>query len=66
MADEIINLGSWLLAALAAINWGTVELFDTNLLTDTAALPAETASIAYIVIGIAGVVNLYLLAEEVL
>lgn len=66
MAEEIINLGSWLLAAVAAINWGTVELFDTNLITDTAGLPSETASIVYIIIGVAGVINLYLLTEEVL
>jgi uncharacterized membrane protein YuzA (DUF378 family) len=64
--DEIINYVAWLLAAIGAINWGAEEALDINLVTDTLGLAASSAGIAYLVIGIAGIVNLYVLVEEVL
>jgi len=59
MANESIRYAAWLLAAIAAVNWGTVEAFQTNLLTDTLGLGPEIVGPAYLVIGVAGVVNLW-------
>ena len=66
MPDELIGLTAWLLSAVAAINWGATEALDINLLTDTLSLGADAAGIAYLVIGVAGIVQLYLLTDEVM
>lgn len=66
MADDILNYGAWLVAAIGATNWGIEEAIGTNIVTDTLALGPEAAGVAYLLIGVAGVLNLYQLGEEVL
>jgi uncharacterized membrane protein YuzA (DUF378 family) len=63
MADKIggetFDFVATLIVAVAAINWGTVEFFDTNILTDTAGLSGDTLTIVYGVIAVLGVVVAY-------
>jgi uncharacterized membrane protein YuzA (DUF378 family) len=46
----------WVITAIAALNWGTVELLDLNLVTEL--IPGEFQSVVYIVIGAAGLLDL--------
>ena len=50
--DTNIQSLTWIVAELGALNWGLMELFDTNLVTE--ALGSGNAGIAYILIGVAG------------
>jgi uncharacterized membrane protein YuzA (DUF378 family) len=61
--EPTLNYVSWFVAAVAAINWGTVEQFDINLLTEVG-LSGSNLSMAYIVIGLLGAYNLYLLVDK--
>lgn len=63
--ETTLNYVSWLVAAVAAINWGTVEQFDVNLLTEIG-LSGSTLSTTYILIGLLGAYNLYLLADKLM
>ncbi|WP_262174994.1 hypothetical protein [Haloarcula laminariae] len=61
---DALNIGTWTVNGIAAMNWGLVELTDTNLLTDTLALDAGTAGLVYVVIGVSGLLGLYQLVDE--
>ncbi|MFC7077766.1 DUF378 domain-containing protein [Haloarcula halophila] len=61
--DDYLNIGTWIVNAIAALNWGLVELTDTNLLTDTAGLDPSAAGMLYVVIGVSGVLSLYQFAD---
>jgi len=61
--EPTLNYVSWAVAAVAAINWGTVEQFDLNLLTELG-LSGSTLSTTYLLIGVLGVYNLYLLVSK--
>lgn len=56
---SLLHQVAWVLSSIAALNWGLVELLDTNLVTDTLGLGAETAGLVYIVLAVAGLVSLY-------
>ncbi|WP_255148993.1 hypothetical protein [Halorarius halobius] len=58
----IVQVGIWMLVSLAAVNWGTAELLDVNLLTY---VPGEFRSLVVVVIAAAGVVNLVETATDV-
>jgi len=58
---DSLDVVAWLATAVAAINWGLVELSDTNLLSDTLGLSGETLTLAYLAIGVLGIVDLALL-----
>jgi len=64
--NELVSKTSWLLASVAALNWGAVEALDTNILTDLLALGPEAVGVIYLIIGIAGIVNVIDFVEEVL
>jgi len=59
MFDNIAHEGSWILAAIGAINWGYLELTGTDLVTGTLGLDPGTAGIVFLLIGLAGLVSLY-------
>jgi uncharacterized membrane protein YuzA (DUF378 family) len=65
MANETIKLAAWTVTSLGALNWGSVEAFDVNLLTDTAGLGPETVGIVYLLIGAAGLLGLYDVGMEI-
>jgi len=46
----------WLIVEIAALNWALLEFFDYNAVAEL--LPADVASIAYAVIGVAAVISL--------
>jgi uncharacterized membrane protein YuzA (DUF378 family) len=66
--SETVGIVSWAVAAIAAINWGVEGALDKNLLTsaDFLGLSASNAELAYIVIGVFGIINGYLLVEELM
>lgn len=61
---DYLNIGTWAVNATAALNWGLVELTNTNLLTDTLALDAGTAGMLYVLIGVSGVLSFYQLVDS--
>ena len=58
--DDTIAGIVWILTSIAAINWGTVEFLDVNLVGELAsALGSPTvATVVYALVAIAGVVTL--------
>jgi len=64
--DKTLLFGIWVVVALGALNWGTVELMDFNLLTDLLQLSSEMESAAKVLIGAAGAINLVQLGSEVM
>lgn len=52
----LVQVAVLLVAGVGALNWGLVELSDTNLITDTLGLSASNTGLAYIVIGLAGAI----------
>lgn len=46
----------WVITGIAALNWGTVELLDLNLVTTL--VPGEFQAVVYIIIGAAGLLDL--------
>ncbi|WP_324758172.1 hypothetical protein [Haloarcula montana] len=61
--DDLLNIATWAVNGVAAVNWGLQEATDTNLLTDTLSLDPGAAGIVYIIIGLSGVLGLYQLVE---
>lgn len=53
-----IDLLAWLVAAVAAINWGVQAIVGNGIFVEYLGLSGETLSTVYIVIGVLGVVNL--------
>jgi uncharacterized membrane protein YuzA (DUF378 family) len=55
-----------LIAALGALNWGLIELFDTNLLIDVLGLAADGDPLmwSYTIIGVAGAIVLIDLVDD--
>jgi uncharacterized membrane protein YuzA (DUF378 family) len=52
----IVQVTVWLVVAVAAVNWGTAEFLDINLVASL--LPASAEKATYGVIAAAGAVNL--------
>ena len=48
----------WLLTEIAAVNWLLVELADFDLVTELLGSGTQLASIAYIIVGLAGALSL--------
>lgn len=51
---NLIGLLSAIVAALGALNWGLIEMFDTNLLSDVLGLAGDGLMYAHVAVGIAG------------
>jgi uncharacterized membrane protein YuzA (DUF378 family) len=66
MADELLAYAAWFVAGIGAINWGAEAALNYNLVTDGLKLASSQAEAAYLIVGVAGVINLYLLVEEVM
>ena len=49
---------TWLIVELAAINWALVEFFDYNAVTALLGVESIASTVAFGVIGVAGVVSL--------
>lgn len=50
--DLDVRTAAWLIAEIGAVNWGLVEAFNTNLVTEL--LGSGNEGIVYLVIGVAG------------
>jgi len=61
--DSTLDLATWAVAGVAAINWGAVGALDLNLLTEIGLTGSDLHAV-YIVIGLVGVINLYLLYDK--
>jgi len=61
--DDYLNITTWAVNAVAAVNWGLQEYTSTNLLTDTLSLDPGTAGILYGLIGVSGVLAIYQLVD---
>lgn len=59
MAKEMnaLDVTSWALCTIGALNWGLVGAFNFNLVGDI--LPAMIATIVYILVGVAGLYSLW-------
>jgi len=66
MAKDTTAIAAMIVTSIGAINWGATEALGTNLVTDTLGLAASEANLAYLAIGIAGIVQAYLVVEEAL
>jgi len=55
----------WTVVSLGAANWGLVRVANTDLISDVLGLGTEAANVAFIAIGIAGLLNLYAIGREV-
>lgn len=56
---------TWIIVAVAALNWAVVEFAETDLLVDTLGLSGQSYTAVIAVIGVAATVNLYnLIAVE--
>lgn len=64
--DKTLQFVTWVTAAVGALNWGLVEVFNYNVLTDLMMLSTELEGMAYILIGVAGAMNLYQLGLDFL
>ena len=60
---DTLDVVAWLGTAVAAINWGTSEWLDLNLLTELG-LSGDTLGLAYVAIGVLGIVDLALLSGK--
>ncbi|MCU4716806.1 DUF378 domain-containing protein [Halapricum hydrolyticum] len=60
----VVQLLVVLISAIGAINWGLVEMFDVDLLVEIG-LGADMLTIAYLIVGAAGVVLLVDMLELV-
>lgn len=49
---------------IGAINWGLIGLFDFNLVTTLFGMDSIITRIIYVLIGIAGIINIALLFED--
>jgi len=61
---EQVGLLTWALTAIASLNWGAVEVLDTNLLSDTLGLAGQTLTATYIAVAAAGAIQVYLLLDR--
>lgn len=56
---SLLHQAAWVVSSVGALNWGAMELLDTNLITDTLGLGTGTAGMIYIVVAVAGLLSLY-------
>jgi uncharacterized membrane protein YuzA (DUF378 family) len=62
--DQPVGLLTAVGTGVAAINWGTVEVLDINLLSDLLGLTDPVLSYLYLGLAVLGVLSLYWLAED--
>lgn len=49
---------------IGAINWGLIGLFDFNLVTTLFGIDSVITKIVYVIVGVAGIINIALLFED--
>ena len=61
---RILQKIALVLTIIGAINWGLIGLFDFNLVTTLFGIDSMLTRVVYVLVGVAGIINIALLFED--
>ena len=64
MNTKTLNGIVYFLLVLGALNWGLMQVFKTNLITNIFGVGTGATTTVYVIVGIAGLLGLYHLVDD--